>query len=61
MVGPQIIGWEKNSPMNDGFHGSSEKIVSDYKESKEMKDIMKRTTALITLTNLQVPTKSTIF
>ncbi len=51
MKGPQIIGWAKHGPINDGFHGNSEKMVSRCKDTKEMTHITKRISALIILTN----------
>ncbi len=49
-MGPQIIGWAKNDPINNSFHGNSETIVSHCKVAKEMTHIMKRTSALIIFT-----------
>ena len=46
-MGPQIIGWAKNDPINGCFHGNSENIVSRCKGTKEITRIMKRTSAFI--------------
>ncbi len=49
-MGPQIIGWVKNDPIDGSFHGNHEKIVSDCKGTKEMTHIIKISSALIILT-----------
>ncbi len=49
-MGPQIIGWAKNDPINNSFHDNSETIVSHCKGTKEITHIIKRSSALIILT-----------
>ncbi len=49
-MGPQIIWWAKIGPVDDSFHGNSEKMVSDCKAIKAMTHIMTSTSALIILT-----------
>ncbi len=40
-MGSQIIGWAKNDPIYDSFHGISENIVSHCKGTTEITHIMK--------------------
>ena len=49
-MGSQIIGWAKNDPIYDSFHGNSENIVSHCKGTKEITHIMKSTSAVRILT-----------